>query len=457
MGTTLGKSPSRSEVLRFLFHASNYGNLGLFIGAGFSKAIFSAEEDNVALSWSELLKAASEKMDVDLSKLKREGVSFPELASLLCNEHAATEGVSFQESLKILKNIICDATAWYPTEPSRSEYAQYISDLDPSWIVTTNYDQILECLMPGLSVSLGPDDSFSSRKGSIPIFHLHGIRTDPDRLIIAQEDYVSLFRPNEYRQIRLALTMKESTTCLLGYGLGDVNVLTALDWSKNVYRERKADYPHEVIQVLRKTKKPETDPYRSGSGILILETSEIADFCQEYSEAIVSLREKQLKQEQELRDVAAMLKASAPDDVTNFIDDGEWRQSILKGLKSFSLDLVAGFESFIEKCFAEVKRRSQINGAFHEYANNLHITLDLLTAFEWEDFPPALMPVVVNNFGRLAFYIGRRRGDSHAAAATWDERKGELSEGTVTELRALARQYGHSQLSALLKPLPPGL
>src|SRR5271166_1652654 len=52
---------------------------------------------------------------------------------------------------------------------------------------------------------------------------------------------------------------KESTTCLLGYGLGDVNVLTALDWSKNVYEKEHGDYPHEVIQIVR-TKAPRSSP-----------------------------------------------------------------------------------------------------------------------------------------------------------------------------------------------------
>lgn len=68
MKTTLGDSPSRIEVLKFLFESSTYGNLGLFIGAGFSKAVFSYEEDEVALSWGDLLVAASKAMGVELEK-----------------------------------------------------------------------------------------------------------------------------------------------------------------------------------------------------------------------------------------------------------------------------------------------------------------------------------------------------------------------------------------------------
>src|ERR1700733_16221444 len=92
VGMKLGESPSREEVLKFLFNSSCYGNLGLFIGAGFTKAIFSTEKKNIALSWGELLEAAAKEMGVDLTKLKGDGVSYPELASLLCDTHAKKKG-----------------------------------------------------------------------------------------------------------------------------------------------------------------------------------------------------------------------------------------------------------------------------------------------------------------------------------------------------------------------------
>lgn len=43
-----------------LFNAYNYGNLGMFIGAGFSKAVI-RDDFSPALGWFELIKEASEK------------------------------------------------------------------------------------------------------------------------------------------------------------------------------------------------------------------------------------------------------------------------------------------------------------------------------------------------------------------------------------------------------------
>lgn len=453
MKTTLTDSPSRSEVLEFLFDSSSYGNLGLFIGAGFSKAVFASEEEEVALSWGDLLVKASKNMGVELQKKsKRDGMSYPELASRLCIAHAEKTGCSVARSRAVLKRALSAATAWHPSEPARSEYSGYLEQLAPSWIVTTNYDQVLECLLPGTSMSLGPNDSFSSPRGIIPIFHLHGVRTRPNGLIITQEDYVRLFRPSQYRQIRLALTIKESTTCLLGYSLGDVNVLTALDWSNNVFRESKGNYPHEVIQILWQ-KNPKSEPYRLGNKIIVVETDEISAFCKEYAAAAVNLRKKHERLQSRLKKITKIFQRAAPQDVSRFIEDREWRRQVLKILGENSLRIVAEFEAFLEEALKESRRRSGKQGAFHEYAKNLTITIDLLTSFKCEDFPPALLAVTARNFDRLANYIGDDYGSSWAAKRVWDERRNELSDAMVAELRIIARQHPHVALEQLLKGL----
>jgi len=452
MTTTLSQEPSRAEVLEFIFASSRYGNLGLFVGAGFSKAVLNGGEEDIALSWGELLETAAKKMKVEYASLKRDGASFPEMASALCKRHSAANHIPFDESAAALKRTLKAATAWYPAEPRRSEFAQYLKALAPSWIVTTNYDQVLECLLSGKSVSLGPKDAFSSSKGIIPIFHLHGARTIPEDIIITQEDYVALFRPAEYRQARLALTIKESTTCLLGYGLGDVNVLTALDWSKNVYEKDQGDYPHEVIQVYR-TEAPSPDPYRSRDGMVIVEVSEISEFCKEYVDAATEWKKARRQRRAKVQQVVDLLSASEPATIKRFIDDDPWRRKVLRTLAKFSVELVRDFESFLEVCFKETSQRQSKDGAFQAYATDLHITLDILTAFPYKSFPPALFPLAAMNLDRLASYIGTGRGYSWAANDTWNARKGELPEETVAELRAIARQYNYSNLSFLLKSL----
>ena len=245
---------------------------------------------------------------------------------------------------------------------------------------------------------------------------------------------------------------KESTTCLLGYGLGDVNVLTALDWSKNVYEKEHGDYPHEVIQIVR-TKAPRSSPYRSKDGIVVVEASEISEFCKEYIAAAAESEKKRSVELQQLKHITGLFAASEPATVNRFIDEKSWRKNVLMVLANFTVDLVGEFETFLGACVKEIKHRSGKDGAFEQYAIHLDIALDLLTSFPYKLFPPALFPIAANNLERLSYYIGTKKGDSWAARNTWNARKGELQEEVVTELRSIARQYSYSKLTDLLESL----
>ena len=261
---------------------------------------------------------------------------------------------------------------------------------------------------------------------------------------------MALFRPSQYRQIKLALTIKESTTCFLGYGLGDVNVLTALDWSKNVFNEKHGNYPHEVIQILRNDKDPKKDPYRSNEGIIVLETATLPSFFAEYLAASVPLRKKRRTRLGYVVRAAKLFGAAEPKKIEQFIDDETWRRRILAMSIDFGADVFAEFEVFLTSCFEESKRRSAKGGAFSEYALDLKITLDILLAFPLPDFPPALLFLAAKNLNRIAPFIGSDVGYSWSAARVWNERKVSLSSGILEELRVISRQYRLGSLRKLI-------
>ena len=282
---------------------------------------------------------------------------------------------------------------------------------------------VVEGLLTGKSIPLGPNDSLSSPKGVIPVFHLHGRRTNPEEIIIAQEDYIALFRPTEYRQIKLALTIKESTTLLLGYGLGDVNVLTALDWSKNVFKAESVNYPNAVVQVLRK-ESPTENPYEDRSGVLILEVESLEAFFEEF----IVFRQNALKEEEKelknLRTLSSAMDEANIANVTKFLDDEEFRKDTLRFLSKFPINLISGFISFLNKCLDETWARSQAYGAFEGYNKNLIILLDILTAFPVDKIPPALFETTAYGLERVGYYVGAGSGKSHSANRTWESRKG---------------------------------
>jgi len=439
---------SRKDVLRFISESASYGNLGLFIGAGFTKAVLNDAEE-VALSWGDLLEEASSKLKVDYTKIPKEGVNFPEVASRICETYATENLSSFSVALSKLKGAIASLTCWYPDAKKRQRFGGYLSKLDPDWIITTNYDLVIEALQTGHSIPIGPKDQLTRPRGIVPVYHLHGLRTNPEGIIIAQEDYVALFRPNEYRQIKLALMMKESTALLLGYGLGDVNVLTALDWSKNVFSEGALDYPQDVIQVLRK-ENPFEKPYRDRNGLLIIETNELTDFFEEFGIVREEALEQEKKQQEELAKLTEEMINPQQENIDKFIDDQSFRQSNLSILSQFPVHLIAGFISFLDKCIDETWRRSKPYGAFEAYNQNLIMIIDILTAFEPNNIPPALFQTAAYSLDRVAIFIGRMSGQSFAAATTWEQRKAELSQEIVTDLRDISHALGYSNLQQLL-------
>ena len=87
-----------------------------------------------------------------------------------------------------------------------------------------------------------------------------------------------MFRPGEYRQARLPILIKESCVLMIGYGLGDINVITAMDWAKNVYKNLESKYEFQVIQLVY-TEQPRNDnPYVNSSGVVIYEIKDLKEF-----------------------------------------------------------------------------------------------------------------------------------------------------------------------------------
>src|SRR5476651_951915 len=184
---------SRNEVLKFISQSASYGNLGAFIGAGFSKAVLNNDNDTIALSWGELLEEVSNTLDIDYEGIWKEGIGYPEIASRLCELYSESKSISYDESLREIKKEIARLTSWYPDKEQRNVFSEHLNKLLLSWIITTNYDLVIESLLTGASIPLGPNDSLIAPSGIVPVFHLHGVRTNPDEIIIALEDYVGLF------------------------------------------------------------------------------------------------------------------------------------------------------------------------------------------------------------------------------------------------------------------------
>ncbi|MFJ7647700.1 SIR2 family NAD-dependent protein deacylase [Lysinibacillus sp. NPDC097279] len=450
----MSKSITREVVFEKLFKSFNYGNLGMFIGAGFSKAVI---DDGwyKALGWFELIKTASDTYGLDFpNDEKLVGVSLPELATKMCEKLSIKEGISYEKAKFLFKQEICQLSTWLPQEEKLESYREIFDILDPNWIITTNYDLVIESILTGKCKSINPLNYLTAPKGVKPIYHLHGTRMDPESIIITQEDYIPLFRPNEYRQTKLAMTIRESTTLVLGYSLGDMNVLSSLDWSKNVYTVED-EFPYDIIQVLW-TKSPKNDPYYDVNGNIVIETNNIDDFLNELCLKIV---EKQFEYDMDmkkLRKIIEQLENGNGDMKKRFIEDNQsFRVSMVKLLSKFEHQLITPYIQFLSECIGEVWSESSKNGAFDEYDKYLKILLDIIINYDFKQMPPRLFRIVSEALDKVMYYVSDTRdkikGDSWKATNTWHDRYTQIPEDMVQQLSSYAKQSGLGCLNRKLK------
>lgn len=337
----------REDLLKDITRSSVYRNLGLLVGMGMSKAVLTGEFKDVALSWCELLEKCISELKIDINCVDFDGMSYPDRASLIVDLFRVQSGKTYEDALQEVKGKISELTSWNPSKSQRELYFPILEKIDPKWIITTNYDLVLESLLTGKSITLGPEDTLTSPKNLIPIFHLHGVRTHPNSLVITQQDYISLFRPNKYRQQKLPLLLKESITLFMGYGVGDFNVLTALDWVRNVYpdlNENKA-YPNKVIQLLRSV-TPKSEPYEMHNGVVVLEFKNLIDMLVEITQWIDDELIILEDEESELADYNHYFINGDESFVDSFIQDITFRNAVLNLVKTEKHKIINGFLFF---------------------------------------------------------------------------------------------------------------
>jgi hypothetical protein len=444
----LNNIKTNNDVFEFIAKASIYGNLGLFVGAGLPMAILNVN-NRIAMSWPELIKACCKKMEIDYDVIQKEGLSYPEISSNVCKQYQNNKKVEYHQAVSELKLQIAKTTSWYPEVKERKEYAAYFTSLNPSWIITTNYDTILESILTGKALSLGPNEYLVAQNGFVPVYHLHGIRTNPDSIIITQEDYVTLFRPNQYRQQKLPLTIKESVTVLLGYNMGDFNVLTAVDWSRHVFTDQEPAYPQEIIQFLY-IQNPKITPYRDRNNIITVEFDDMSNILNELCNVIDIKVSEHKKRVENVAELNEWLRTCDEKMIIAFIDNKIYRKTILDILQEDSISLVPGFLELFSRSIEMTWERSNVSGAFNAYEENIKILLDILMNIEVKSMPPALLESVVYNLDRVSNYVGLNYGKSYSAYRYWKKYCIQIPKDSLEEIKNIVKARSYYSIKHLL-------
>ena len=127
----------KEEILEKICIASRLQNLGLFIGSGFSKSLL-IDSNLPSYSWSELLQKICDEYSIDDELLKK-GSTYPLIASSIMEIVQKNDGCSLEEATRRVKFSIAKLVNQIPKEFVIEKYNNYFKNINPNWIVTTNY------------------------------------------------------------------------------------------------------------------------------------------------------------------------------------------------------------------------------------------------------------------------------------------------------------------------------
>lgn len=448
---------SRDQILSYIANASLFGNLGLFVGTGLSKALTNGE----ARSFDELLKKVGHDLDLgfnfnDLSNVT--GKSFPRIAQEMVDRIAIRDYADEEQELALkkatieFKRAICRECNLVPKKTIAEKYREILKDIPIQWIVTTNYDFLLEDILPN-SIYLLPNQLMNTRHDYVPIYHLHGHLRSRESLVITESDYIKLFSPIEYRQLKLNLLLAESATVMLGYSLGDVNIQSAIEWSRTFKKEsglKVEDHQSIIIQALFKRKNPRRKPYLGNNGEVVIETSNLSDFLSEIRATIKERREEHEASREMFKRWLAINK-----DVSIFANDSDLRSEFIEEVKksprSYDVQMLIKYlNAVLEPVWSKARKR----GGFEHYEHLLNILLDILENIPFPKMHPSLFAYLAEKLNDVSNYVEpgciKSYGTSWDASMTWKRRKASIPNRMKKELTNYAKRQYWSRFCTLL-------
>lgn len=219
------------------------GGAFLFIGSGFSRRYLGLED------WEGLLTKFSTNHPFNYYK----GLANKDLAkatSLLANDFY--ESWWKDENYKSSRDLYKSYDMNNSTTPLRIEISNYLrninlenppyqreenllneiellKNLNLDGIITTNWDLFLESLFPDYKVFIGQNELLFSNVFKIgEIYKIHGCSSNPNSLVLTDEDYINFEQRNAYLAAKLITIFMEHPIIFIGYSLSDKNIRAIL-------------------------------------------------------------------------------------------------------------------------------------------------------------------------------------------------------------------------------------
>lgn len=245
---------------------NNERNLAVFVGAGVSK-------NSEVPTWGELIKIFIKKLKVNPSDISSD---YLKIAQYYYN----TDPISYKKILD--KNLNRN---WETNSISKFIFEK----LNPKYIITTNYDCILEDTAKELNIT---DYKIVCKNEDIPsikdrvIIKMHG-DFENNNIVFKENDYTKYSEKFKLVETYIKSIFATSVVLFIGFSAEDPNVNQIYQWVKDILKKNKQ--PSYMILCDKKTKR-EYDiqkKYLENKDIYTINYYEIEDkikdFCKNYS------------------------------------------------------------------------------------------------------------------------------------------------------------------------------
>jgi hypothetical protein len=212
----------------------------LFIGSGFSFKYINTE------NWEGLLRKYSGMMKNPFERYRSlANGNWPKVGTLIAKDYHnhwfdspdleqernlnLHEMVSFSSPLKVSVSTYIKEASEKPFAPEIQTDIELLKAAKINGIITTNYDLLCERIYPDFKVYKSQQELiFSSLQEIGEIYKIHGCCTEPNSLVITEEDYEDFNEKNAYLAAKLLTVFLEHPTIFMGYSISDKNVRSIL-------------------------------------------------------------------------------------------------------------------------------------------------------------------------------------------------------------------------------------
>jgi 23S rRNA U2552 (ribose-2'-O)-methylase RlmE/FtsJ len=236
----------------------------LFVGSGFSRRYLGLE------SWSELLQKFCGGIKAYGYYSTAANGYLPKAASIMSkdfNELWWTDN-AFERSREKYKDYLIGESSALKVEISNylagfdlkrvgadelASEVEALKRMQVDGIISTNWDLLLEELFPDYRTFIGQEQLLFSNPQSIAeIYKIHGCASDPESLILTEEDYAEFRQRNPYLAAKLVTIFAEHPIVFIGYSLNDPHIQAIIgDISRCLGPDRLADFERNLIFVVR--------------------------------------------------------------------------------------------------------------------------------------------------------------------------------------------------------------